>query len=1404
MTTSSMKSNSTQDMAALLQRLQERDIRVWVEGERLRFSLPKAQESYREPLKAELSTHKVALMVFLQSQQSPMLDKAILQPVDRNQELPLSFAQQRLWFLAQFDAQSTPYNESAGLMLIGELNVAALEQSLSELVRRHETLRTNFPQNNGIPFQCINPPGAITLPIVDLRGLSEAEQLATQQRMAAEDSQRPFDLAQDLLLRFQLLRRSDTTEGKPCYVLLSTMHHIISDMWSMSVFTRELSTLYQAYASGKPSPLPELTIQYADFAYWQRQWLTGEVLDRQLSYWKQTLKDAPALLELPTDFPRPPVQTFKGARLPVRLTDTQITALRALSQRSGASVFMILQSVFALLLAHYSGQTDIVTGSPIANRTQRQVEGLIGFFVNTLVVRTDVSGDISFNELLQRVRAQAIEAYSHQDIPFEKLVEELQPTRNLSYSPLFQVMFALRNIPGEDLDLAGLTIKPVERTGVVAKFDLTLELNENPKGIFGALEYNTDLFSPATIARMEQHLQQLLDTVLNAPDTKIQSLALLTEQERSQLQSWNNTKIAFPAKTLVQLFEEQVAKTPDAIAVVSGEQALSYQALNERANQLAHYLMAQGIKPEALVALCMERSVDMLVGLLGILKSGTAYLPLDPAFPPSRLAYIVENAQPALILTHYALQDSLPQTHTKTVLLDVETEGLNLLPQHNPAPMAQLEHLAYTIYTSGSTGQPKGVQIEHKALINLLHAMQLELELQPQDAWLAVTTLSFDIAALEIFLPLLVGAKTVLLPREFAVDAEQLRHSLEQHAITIMQATPATWRLLLSHDWQGNSQLKMLCGGEGLPLELARKLLPKGAGLWNVYGPTETTIWSTICRITPEHLQQQRVPIGKPLANTQLYVLNDQQRMAPLGVVGELYIGGDGLARGYYGRDDLTAERFVSVMLSEHQSAVRLYKTGDKARFLSSVEVECLGRLDNQIKLRGFRIEPQEIEANLERYPAVQSAIVLLQNKTSEDQRLIAYLVANPHEFINTKGLRPYLREHLPDYMLPAQFIVLDTPPLTPNGKIDRLALQQQWAGEQAVNEEASFITPRNNREFKLAKLFEEVLGVYPIGVHDNFFDLGGHSFLAVKLVTRINQVFETQLPLATLFREATVAKLGALLDRSTNLIGWSSLVPIQRRGERRPFFCMHPAGGTVFRYTLFAHQMGYERPFYGLQGLGIEPGQIPHNSIAEMAAAYIEEIRTVQPHGPYVLSGWSLGGTTAYEMALQLEAAGEEVPLVILFDTPTPDGVSYETDQIKFLLERVPTQGVVLDRLDEFEGFEDKLTYIFEQMKRFNPIMDFDVAEGKRFLKVYQHHNRIMSEYYPAKTIKGHLLYLKAQEALLYDIHMGNPLHEWPKFTQGGFSFEYIPGHHFNILEAAEGKVMAEVINRYLQQLNL
>ncbi|WP_163997838.1 non-ribosomal peptide synthetase, partial [Pyxidicoccus caerfyrddinensis] len=1064
-----------------------------------------------------------------------------LVPVPRTGPLPLSFAQQRLWFIDQLEPGGASYSMPTFVRMEGTLDADALRRALAELASRHEALRTTFSQQEGQPLQRIAPHGELPLEVVDLSGLEPHAARAELERRLRDEVLRPFNLATGPLVRAQLLKLS-TTE----HVLALNMHHIVSDGWSMGVLVREVAALYEAFSQGRPSPLPPLPIQYADYAVWQRGWLQGEALDAQLGYWKQHLAGV-STLELPTDKPRPPVQTFNGAHLPVALSRTASEALQALCQREGATPFMALLGAFQVLLSRHAGQQDIAVGSPIAGRTRAETEGLIGFFVNTLVLRTQVEDTASFVHLLRQVKESSLGAYAHQDVPFERLVEVLQPSRDMSRSPLFQVLFALQNAPMPAVRKLDLTLSPVEVENPTTKFELQLNLSETPDGYRGTLSYNTDLFEHATALRIASHFQVLVEALVARPEAPLGSVSLLTEAERHQvLVEWNATATDFAGDACVhQRVEAQARRAPDALAVESDDARLTYRELDARANQLAHVLRARGVRTGDRVALCVQRSPDMVVGLLGILKAGAAYVPLAPDYPRERLAFMLQDCGARVLLTQQSLLGLLPEG-TDVVCLD-SGDVLSHEDTVAPAVTVTADDAAYVIYTSGSTGQPKGVVIPHGALVNHMAWFLSAFGITSEDRVLQKTPLSFDASVWECWASLMVGAPLVLAPPEAHRDPAALVACVVRQRVTVLQVVPSMLRFMLEEEGlRAATHLRWLfCGGEALASELAprlRALLPE-TRLVNLYGPTETTIDATSALATGQE-RGTTVPIGRPVANTRLYVLDGHLRPVPPGVPGELFIGGAQLAQGYLDRPALTAERFVPDAFASTPGA-RLYRTGDQVRWLRDGSMEYLGRADAQVKLRGFRIEPGEVEAALLAFPDVTQAVALVREDVAGAPRLAGYVTAPAS--LDTAALRTFLLQRLPEYMVPSAFMVLEALPLTPNGKVDRKALPAPAAHADV----SAAVAPRDAAEEVLAGLFAGLLRQERVGIHDSFFELGGHSLLVTQLASRVRSAFGVELPLRAFFESPTVATLARRIAaaRSEQNPAVPPLAPVPREG---------------------------------------------------------------------------------------------------------------------------------------------------------------------------------------------------------------------------------------------------------------
>jgi len=1297
---------------------------------------------------------------------------------------PASFAQQRLYFLQKLAPHKPFYNVSTALRLKGLLNVTALQQTINEIVRRHEILRTTFILEEGQLVQLIAPSLTIPLPVIDLRHLPSREKEKEAQRRAIQEAKVIFDLATGPLLRSDLLQLDDQE-----YVLLLNLHHIITDGWSIGVFIRELGTLYSYFKSdpSRVSPLPDssfllpLPIQYADFAEWQREWLQGDTLENQLYYWQHQLKDL-SLLNLPTDRARSPVPTYNGACQSLVLNKTLTQALEKLSQTQGVTLFMTLLAAFQTLLYRYTQQEDIAIGSAIANRNRSEIEGVIGFFVNSLVLRTNFGGNPTFLQLLERVKKVTLEAYAHQDAPFEKLVEKSASLRDLSLHPLFQISFTLQNTPIETLELPDLGLSLLDFDMGTAKLDLEFHIWQEGEILKGKLIYSTDLFDESTITRMLGHFVTLLKAISQNPEKPIGGLPILTNAEcKLLLIDWNNTHKKGSKELFHHLFEAQVEENPNTTAVVWENQHLTYSQLNAQANQLAYHLQSLGVTPEVTVALCLEPCLDMIVAFLAILKAGGVYLPLDPAYPSDRLKFLLDDAQVSVLLTHQKLIERLPnfnrslakpqnslchpersegshQIHygkndfrkrsNNVVCLDQDKNVIAQYSNHNPTSNLKLHNLAYIIYTSGSTGKPKGVLIEHRGLSNLIAAQIETFNPQPSDRILQFASLSFDASIFEIVMALSTGASLYLVKK----DGESLMDFLRNKNITHATLPPAVLRVL---PLEPLPALKtVIAAGEACSAEIVRHW-GKNRQFFNAYGLTEATVWSTVAKISNNI---SRPPIGRPILNTQVYILDNHLQPVPIGIPGELYISGEGLARGYLNRPELTLERFIPNPFSGE----RLYKTGDLARYLTDGNIEFLGRLDEQVKMRGLRIELGEIEALLRQHRAVKEAVVVPQPKGG-DRHLVAYIVPQL-EGVMTKELQNFLKKKLPNYMVPSIYVFLDSLPLTPNGKVDRAALKTPITDIPRAS-----VAPRNGTETAIAKIWGRLLNLETISIDDNFFEVGGNSLQAIQLINEIKKDFSSDLSLSALFLNPTIADIANYL---TNTQSWSPLVAIQSAGSKPPFFCVHPIFGVVFPYYELASCLGKDQPFYALQPVGMDGKKSPFTHIEDMAAYYIEALRKVQPTGPYFLGGWSFGGLVAFEMAQQLMRANEKVALLALLDTEAPIAANKPSFWQSFLF--------MLTKLAPHF-----LPFLLSSIKH-TQIKDLALTP---MLRIYYANSQAVLKYLPQAYLGSLALFKSSQPPLTAS---GDSTMGWSHLATERIEIYAIPGNHLTMVTKPNVQTLA------------
>ena len=1202
---------------------------------------------------ARLSPEKRAL--FSQRLQQDLAQGAStlnISPRDTNKPAQLSFSQQRLWFLQQLEPSSNAYNETNVWRLTGVLNTSALTRALVEIVRRHEVLRTTFTLHQGDPVQVILPADTIVVREMTLAA-ENAHDLETKlQAQIHTIAQQPFNLEKEPPCRYGLIKL-----GEHEHVLVCVNHHISSDGWSSGVFYRELSVLYNAFAAGQPSSLLELPIQYADFAAWQRQTLQGEKFAAHLNYWQIHLANMPETLNLPHDFARSTQQNTPVAVHSFTLDATLVTGLWVLSRQANTTLYMTLLAAFQVLLMRYSNQTDIAVGSPIANRQSPELEKMLGMFVNTLVMRSDLSGNPTFRTLLGRVRQVALDAYEHQDMPFEKLVEVLNPVRQLNYNPLFQVMLVLQNAPRTSIQLEGLQMTRIKPAPESAKFDLSLFLTETGSHIEGRLEYDSALFKPETAAQLIRHFVQLLQAVVANPDCPIEQIALLAEDEQKQLLVLNPpANSILPNHCIHQVFEAQVDRTPNAVALLQREMSnstlsqVTLNELNEKANQLAHYLITQGVQTGDFVGICFDRTPLTIVTLLAVLKAGAIYLPLDAKHPYERLAFMLNDVNAKVILTEQATQAVFQHFQYHQICLDHDWHIIAKQPSTNPNQVLNSEAGAYIIYTSGSTGQPKGVVGSHKSTLNRFEWMWQTYPFVDGECCCHKTVLSFVDSIWEIFGPLLRGVPLLLIPEVVVQDPAQFIERLAQSAVSRIVLVPSLLDQLLQYEPHLRDKLPHLkiwsCSGEALSHETLLRFhnaMP-GRVLLNLYGSSEVAADVTCCQTSADDLIAY---IGSPIMNNQAYVLDGHLQLVPMGVMGELYIGGVQVANGYHHRPDLTASKFIADPFGSGQ----LFRTGDLARWHHNGSLEFLGRNDFQIKIRGYRIELSEIESALRTLPFVQDCVVVTRGDQPDTKQLHAYVALNQVQAVTPEALRLALQDKLPSYMIPAAFVMLDALPLTPNGKVNRLALPAPKRADLASQNQ--YTPARNAYEQKLVTIWEAVIGHRPIGIHDNFFDLGGNSMMAVRLFAQMQAIVGQNLPLVTLFQYPTIAQLSDQLQQAGWKPTWGAVVALQPNGTKPPLFCVPPAASTPLRLSRILSQLGPDQPIYGLQYAGMEDDEEPQHTIEDIAAYFVKHIQALFPTGPYMLVGACFGGEVAYEMAQQLQQ--QEVILLCMLDSGAP-----------------------------------------------------------------------------------------------------------------------------------------------------
>jgi surfactin family lipopeptide synthetase C len=1307
---------------------------------------------------------------------------------------PLSPMQHGMLFHTLYEPESGMYFEQLSCTLDGSLNVLAFQQAWQQVVERHPVLRTAFVWNKiEKPLQVVGRRVGLPWQQHDWRGLSAVDQQEKLEVFLQADRQQGFQLSKAPLMRLTLIQMDESV-----YQFIYSFHHLLLDGWSLSLVVKEVFVFYEAICQGQDLHLKR-TRPYQDYIAWLQQ----QDLSQAEAFWRLALKGftAPTPIRVNKALGSLSSEGKTYSEQQIKLSVAATAALQSFARQHQLTLNTLVQGAWALLLSRYSRQEDVVFGATVSGRPAdlAGVEFMVGLFINTLPIRVQASPEAFILDWLKQLQAQQVDVSQYEYSSLSQVQGWSDVPRGL---PLFESIVVFENYPvdaslqkqGGRLEIHN--VRAVERTN----YPLTL-VAEPGLELYLQLNYDCHRFDGATISRMLRHLQTLLEGIIANPGQRLKNLPLLTQQERQHLLvEWNNTQVDYPKDVFVhQMFEVQAEQRPEAVAMVFEDEQLTYRELNRRANQVAHHLCSLGVGPDDLVGICVERSLEMVVGSLGILKAGAAYVPLDPGYPSERLAFMLEDAKVPILLTQQRLVGRLPKHGAKMICLDADWEIIAQEDTENSTRKVKADNLAYVIYTSGSTGKPKGVEIEHQGLLNLVFWHQQAFSLSPADRATQIAGSAFDAAVWELWPYLTAGASIYIANEETRISPVLLRDWLIASAITITFLPTPLAESVLSLDWPRNIALRtLLTGGDKLHNYPSPSLPFK---LVNNYGPTENTVVTTSGDVSSMNQSHRTPNIGRPIANTQVYLLDKNLQPVPVGIPGEIYVGGAGLARGYLNQPDQTALAFIPNPFSNTASR-RLYKTGDLARYLPDGNIEFLGRLDDQVKIRGFRIEPGEIEAVLGQHQAVQEVVVMVREDVPGNKRLVAYVVVNQLAAPTIPELQHFLKQHLPEYMVPSAFVLMEVLPLTPNGKVDRRALPAP--DTSCFSLKSSFVSPRDTLELQLVQIWEEVLDVHPVGVRDNFFDLGGHSLLAITLMARIQQKFGKNLPLATLFQGATIEHLASSLRQQTDSPSWSTLIAIQPDGPKRPLFCVHPGGGTVLGYVDLARHLGSEQPFYGLESLGLYEEQKSYARVEDMAAHYIKAMQVVQPQGPYLLAGWCFGGLVAFEMAQQLQAQSQEVSFLGLLDISTERVASealdeLELDDVAFLVKLVAQDiSLSVDHIRQL-GSDEQLLYVIEKVRQLNLIPpDIGLAEARCLVQILKSHIGVAKAYIP-QPYRGRATLFRASEetaADSQDLTLG-----WEKLVNEGVDLHWVPGNHHTMVREPHVQVLAKQLRACLDQ---
>ncbi|MCE9567893.1 MAG: amino acid adenylation domain-containing protein [Planctomycetes bacterium] len=1335
-------------------------------------------------------------------------------PLDGSRDhLPTTAGQRRLWLLDQIISNPEVYNVYFLLRLRGRVNALALQRSLATVVARHAALRTRLVNVEGILSQLVEPPSSVESPVIDLRAHPASERFEDVRERVHTDSKRRFDLASGNLWTVQLYLLEEEES-----LLWVNFHHSIMDGWAVSIFFRELSQCYEAFCVGREPSLSILPIQFGDFAAWQREYAKTPEFQHQLEGWKTRLNLPLPPLDLPVSKTRPTSQTFLGATHKFAFPSELVVAIDELARRELASRFLVGLAAFQSIMHRYTRQEDLLIGVPVANRQRPETREIIGFFTNTLVFRTNLGGNPTFRNLLARTRRTRDEAFTGSDIDLESLVEAIQPAHDPSRQPFFQVVFQYQNIAITPDRIGSHTAEVVPVHNGTAMFDLRMVLEDSSDGgLWGWIEFNTALFDSPVIERLANHYLTFLQAACTEPDKTIGELPLLTLSEREQLViGWNNTLGQYPMDLCIhQLFEEQVRRQPDAVAVIANGRKWTFRQLNEKANQLARHLQSQGVGPGTFVGVCLKRSPEMMTAILAVLKGGSAYVPLDSVYPRDRLAFMLGDTKAAVVLTEQSLIERLPEGAAQYLCLDLIGTELDRLDTENLGPVSTPDDRCYVIYTSGSTGRPKGVVLRHRAVVNTLDWVNTTFGVGPSDRVLFVTSLSFDLSVYDIFGVLGAGGSVRVADEEELRDPVELMRILRTEPITIWDSAPAALQQLapfFAQDRGGQLRLVML-SGDWIPVSLpnlVRAAFPQSK-VMSLGGATEAAIWSNWYPIGHVDPSWPSIPYGKPIRNARYHILDDRLQPVPVGVPGELHIGGLVLADGYLNRPELTAERFIPDHLTPTSppelglpNAPRLYKTGDLARYFPDGNIEFLGRIDQQVKVRGYRVELGEIETVLAQHPAVREVVVKNHRDDAGHVYLVAYLVLRPSLALNSAELAKYLKAKLPEYMVPSQFMVLESLPLTPNGKLDRAALTPP---ELVVTKsETEFKLPTNDAERALQAIWEEVLKVRPISVTDSFYDLGGHSLMAAVLMARVESQLGHRLPLELLFSTPTVRGLATLIQRKLEL-GRGCLVPLQTEGIKPALFLIAGAGGHVFAFHQFARLLGSDQPTYGLKAVGVDGSEHPLESMKEIASRYLKEILHSRPNGPFIIGGYSIGAIIAFELALQLRAAGMEVPRVIVFDMLAPGyprKPALPRRTWSHLVRFVMSRGKIAYLKDRYRRLRGRVLGLLNLHRLDAPgVPGMDVVPQENLKRVWGALTKAHEHYWPSGMYDGRVVLFASNTpedwpGCVFD----DDAKGWSRWTTGGVEIHTVHAGHLEMFHESNQRVIAALLREAIAKI--